>query len=380
MSLISIALLILAGMGTLHYVLSTAALVRHFQKSPSPARAEGDVPKVSILKPVRGIDSEARDNFLSFPDQDYPSFEVLFGILDPDDPSADLIRDIIEGKPYALMHTGSDIEGFNNKVRILHTLFEQARGDILIITDADTRASADFIDRITVPFNDPRVGMVTCMYKGINDRGMADMLEALHMTCVFAPGVAAANAIGGIDFGLGAAIAIRRKVIEKIGGFESIVNYLADDFQLGRRAAQTGYDVVLSDYVIDITLSGEKMASVLRRELRWSVTTRISRPFGHFGLLFTFGFAYALLFAVSVGFSSVGWIVLAVVVLIRWITAYIGANICLGDNGYMKRAWLMPVRDLLSFIIWIAGYFKKSVTWRGRCLTLHKDGTIVRAR
>lgn len=379
MNPISIALLVMASVGTLYYILSTVALANHLRKARAIRRCQIRE-KVSILKPVSGIDSHAQDNFISFLNLDYPGYEVIFGTLDADDPAVDLVRDIIGDKPHASMYIGSKIEGFNNKVRILHTLYRHAAGDILVIADADTRVSAGFLDRITAPFLDAHVGMVTCMYKGINDSGTADMLEALHMTCIFAPGVAAANALSGIDFGLGAAIAIRREVIERIGGFESIVNHLADDFQLGKRASQTGCDVALSDYVIDISLSGEKISHVLQRELRWSVTTRVSRPLGHFGLIFTFGFAYSLLFAASVGFSMIGWTVLAAVALIRLFTTYISAYICLGDHDFIKRAWLMPVRDMLSFAIWIAGYFKRSVTWRDRHLALHKDGTILRVK
>lgn len=313
-------------------------------------------------------------------DQDYTDYEVLFGVLDENDPSVEILQDITAGKLHASIYTGSSIDGFNNKVRILHTLFERSVGDIIAIADADTRATPDFIDRLIASFDEPNVGMVTCMYKGINDHGIADMLEALHMTCVFAPGVASANAMGKIDFGLGASMAVRREVIEKIGGFETIANYLADDFQLGRKTTQVGYDVALSDYVIDINLSGEKIAHVMQRELRWSVTTRVSRPAGHFGLIFTFGFAYALMFAASVGFGLLGWSILIGVSIIRLATAYIGSVVCLGDNHFLKRAWLIPVRDLLSFAIWVAGYFKRSVTWRDRKLVLAKDGRITRVK
>ncbi|MHB9035671.1 MAG: bacteriohopanetetrol glucosamine biosynthesis glycosyltransferase HpnI [Armatimonadota bacterium] len=387
MSAISLALLALAVLGTLYYVLSTVALVMHMRTvAPSPRPSppgEGDtlpLLRVSILKPVHGVDADAQANFLTFLNQDYPSYEVLFGVLDFDDPAVGLIREVIECAPRASLHIGSNIRGFNNKVRILHTLARHASGEILIITDADTRATPDFLRRIISPFEDSQVGMVTCMYRGANGKGIVDALEGLHMTCIFAPGVAAANALNGIDFGLGAAIAIRRKTLELIGGFESIADHLADDFQLGRKSARIGHDVKLSDYVIDIALSRESLANVLGRELRWSVTTRVSRPSGHFGLIVTYGFAYALLFAASTMFSTIGWCVLGAVAAIRWLTAYIGARICLGDRDFPRRAWLLPIRDLLSFAIWIAGYFQRTVSWHGRRLELRRDGRIVGAK
>jgi ceramide glucosyltransferase len=370
----------------LYYVLSSIALAVHVRKVAPPPRpsppGEGVTlrfPKVSILKPVCGVDANAPANFSTFINQDYPRYEVLFGVLESEDPAAEVIREVIDREPRASLHIGSEINGFNNKVRILHTLARHSVGDILVITDADTRAIPDFLTRITAPFDDPHVGMVTCMYRGTDGHGIADALEGLHMTCIFAPGVACANALSGIDFGLGAAIAIRRKTLELLGGFESIADHLADDFQLGRKAARIGHDVKLSDYVIDIVLLGDSLASVLGRELRWSVTTRVSRPSGHFGLIVTFGFAYALLFAVSTGFSTIGWSVLGAAAAIRWLTAYVGAQTCLGDRDFARRSWLLPARDALSFAIWIAGYFRRTVNWRGRRLALSKDGRIVGA-
>lgn len=383
MNAISIVFLAMAGLGTLYYILSTLALDRHFRRAypsprPSPAREEGAL-SVSLLKPIRGIDANIRTNLLSYLEQDYSDYEVLFGMLDEDDPAVDVIQKITEDKPKSRLYIGSDIEGFNNKVSILHNLAKHSSGEIIIITDADTQVTPNFIERIVAPFARSEVGMVTCMYRGTKGKTVADALEALHMTCVFSPGVAAADALGGISFGLGAAIAIRKDLLDKFGGFESIRNYLADDFQLGRKTAQLGYDVVLSDYVIDIILSGERFIDVLKRELRWSVTTRVSRPCGHFGLIVTFGFVYALLFAVSSSFSRTAWTTLAIVVGVRFISAYWG-SIGMGDRGFIRRAWQLPVRDILSFLIWVMGYFCRSVTWRGRKLTLSKNGIIVSAK
>ncbi|MCE5315411.1 MAG: bacteriohopanetetrol glucosamine biosynthesis glycosyltransferase HpnI [Armatimonadota bacterium] len=376
MSALSTPLLILTILGTLYYVLSTAALIRRFAPRAAKGKAKSHV-KISVLKPVRGMDGDARANFLTFLGQDYPDYEVLFGALDPDDAAIPLIRDVIKGDARASIYIGSEIDGFNNKVRILHNLARHSSGEILVITDADTQVTPDFLSRITAPLNDPQVGVTTCIYRGIGGRGMADSLEGLHMTCVFAPGVACADALAGIDFGLGAAIAIRRETLELIGGFESIVDCLADDFLLGRKSSLAGYKVKLSDYVIDIVLSGESLANVLRRELRWSVTTRVSRPVGHFGLIATFGLAYAL---ILVMFDAALWPVLAAVTAIRWLTAYIGARICLQDRMFARRSWLLPIRDLLSFGIWVAGYFRQTVEWRGRHLELTRNGRITRVK
>jgi len=373
MHVASVPFLVLAFLGALYYVLSTAALCSRFRaRRPNTQHPTPDTQRVSVLKPVCGLEHGARASFETFLRQDYPDYEVIFGALDADDPAVSVVREVED----ASLVIGSGIEGSNNKVRILDNLARHATGDILIVTDADTRVTPDFLSRIAEPFLDPRVGAVTCLYRGVGAKSIADALEGLHMTCVFAPGVACAERLHGIDFGLGAAIAVRRSALDEIGGFEAIVDYLADDFQLGRRVAEAGYEVVLCDYVIEIVLGGAAMREVLARELRWSRTTRVSRPRGHFGLVVTFGFAYAALFLIASGFSAPGWAVSAGVALVRFATALAGAR-ALGDREFARRAFLLPMRDMLSFGLWLAGYLSRTVTWRGRKLRVLGDGKMV---
>ncbi len=365
--------LLAAAAGAAYYALSTLAIVVLFRgKRPSPVGEPR--PKVSVLKPVRGMDRDAYANFASYLAQDYPDYEVLFGLLESDDPAIDVILDTIQGNKHASLHIGTTIRGANNKVRILHQLAKHAGGEIIVVTDADTRVEPHFLNAITAPFEDESVGVVTCVYRGIEAQGVADALEGLHMTCIFAPGVACARSLwGGIDFGLGAAIAIRADVLREIGGFEPIADYLADDFQLGRRAALLRHRVELSRYVMDVVLSGEGLRKVLARELRWSRTTKVSRPLGHLGLVFTFGLAYATAYLACTGFAAAGWEALAWVAAVRLTTAALTAR-RLGDRAFVRRIWLLPLRDVLSFGIWVAGYCGATVNWRGRTLRLTKDG------
>lgn len=371
MTPLSVALLVLASLGTAYYILSTVALAAHFRRKCKSVAGQWSV---SLLKPVSGLDAEASHNFSTFLRQDYANYETLFGVLDSDDSSVPVIKNATAGLAHASFYVASELEGANNKVRILYNLVKHANGEILIVTDADTRVTPDFIYHITAPFADETVGAVTCMYRGIEAKSFADKLEGLHMSCAFAPGVASANALSGIDFGLGAAIAVRKKTLEDIGGFKSIVDYLADDYQLGKRTALAGYKVLLSSYVMDIALSHESLRSVLAREVRWARTTRVSRPWGQFGYVITYGFAWAVLFWLSTLLSLTGWGVLGGVAVIRIITAYIGAYKYLGDREFSGRVYLLPLRDLLSFGIWIASYFSSKVKWRGRTLRVLRDG------
>lgn len=368
---IELVLLSLASIGTLYYILSTIALIHHFRKQHSDKNFR---PTVSFLKPVRGIDAGADINFRSFLNQDYPDYEVIFGVLDECDPVLPLLHRLADEFDNAEVHTGSDISGSNNKVRILQNLAQHAKGEILVIADSDTRISPDALRKIVAMFDDESVGVVTCPYRGIEAKSMADKLQALHMTCVFIPGVACASALGS-EFGLGAMIAVRKSVLTEIGGFESITDYLADDFQLAHKAHKAGFKIKLADYVVDIVLAGEDLKAILERELRWSKTVRVSNPAGHFGLVFTFGFAFALLYLFVTVFSPLGWLVFASTTCIRFLTAYIGAQ-SLDDHCLLDRLHLLPIRDLLEFGVWIASCFGNTVRWRGRTLRLTKDGKI----
>jgi len=398
-ALLSDVILALTILGTLYYVLSTLALARHFRhnhkkirhqisaheithahqpKSGRSLSTEGSLlPRISVLKPVSGLDFDARRNFLSYLEQDYPDYEVLFGALDPNDPAVNVVADAISNVENASLHVGSRIEGPNNKVRILDNLMSHASGEIIVVTDADTRVPANFLSNIVRSFVDDQVGAVTCLYRGFQAKTIADALEGLHMTCVFAPGVAAANALRRIDFGLGAAIAIRKNVLNALGGFKSVVDYLADDFHLCHKVVGAGYIVELSDLVVDIVLSGEPLRRVVERQLRWSRTTRVSRPWGHLGLLLSFGFVHAVGFLAVSSFSQLGWLVLATVTTIRLTTAWYGARVCLDDQEFNRRIYLLPICDLFSFGIWIAGYFSNTVVWRARKLKLLRDGRMI---
>lgn len=366
----------LACIGAAYYALSAYALSRHFRITRSRKHSSDCGLSVSVLKPAAGLDAGAQENFESYLHQDYPDYEVLFGTLSPDDEAASVIESIASSSGRVAFYIGCDIEGSNNKVRILHYLAKQARGDVLVITDADTHVSPDFLRRVTAPFSDPDVGVVTCLYKGICPRSLADALESLHMSTVWSPSVASAEALSGISFGLGAAIAVRRDVLRKTGGFESIADYLADDFHLGRRAYMLGCDVVLSDYVIDIVLSGCSLRELLTREVRWSRTTRVSNPAGYIGYGVTFGFAWAVSYLLlSSGLSPTGIALAAGVAAARGVTAAVCATL-LGDKGFFHRAWLIPARDLLSFATWVSGLFRDTIMWRGRRLRLLRNGTM----
>lgn len=361
----------------MYYVVSMLALILFSRRSKTCGSTSSGPLKITVLKPICGLDRDGRENLASFVCQEYPDFEVRLGFLDPDDPAAEAAISAIENAERATIRQGYRIQGANNKVRILDNLAADSLGDVVVIADSDVRVTPDFLSRISAPFADSSIGVVTCLYRGIRADGIADSLEGLYMTCDFAPGVACSAISGEIGFSLGAATAIRTDTLAAFGGFPALVDYIADDFQLGRKAAQAGYRVVLSDYIADIVLSAAGIREVAARELRWSRTIRISQPLGHAGLVFTYGFPFAVLACISLGMSVVGWSVLLGSLAIRACTSFIGARVCLADKEFPRRMYLLPIRDLMSFGIWIASHLSRSVVWRGRRLRLLNDGKMV---
>lgn len=374
MGLVSWMLVGLSLIGGIYCALSTIALVVLVRRR-EPQRT-ATCPRVSILKPVCGMEARATDNFRSYLHQDYPDYEVLFGTLHGRDPAVPMLAELVRREPNSMLLIGCDIAGSNDKVRILLNLADKATGEILVITDADTCVGPSFVDKLVPEFDDPQVGVVTCLYRGIEPRSVADCLGAMHMTCSFAPGVAMANLLGGIDFGLGAAVALRREVLEQIGGFTALCNHIADDYQLGHRAARAGWKVRLSSYVVDIRLSGESLADVATREMRWSRTIRANKAWGHAGLALTFGWIYTFAALPTSGFSSTVTACLASLSGLRILTASLGARL-MGDTLMPGLMWLVPIRDLMSFGVWISSFFSRTVMWRGRRLEVTSDGKAV---
>ena len=373
-----LTLLILSSIGVLYYILSTLALVAHFRGVSGTQDFSVFKPSVSVLKPVCGLDSGASANFESFLHQDYPDYEVIFGMLDVGDSAAETVLRVAKDDPRASVYFGAGADGANNKVRILQNLLDHSRGEIIVSADADTRVRKNWLGEMVAPLADSSVGVVTCLYRGIEGGSVGDALEGLHMSCVFAPSVAASRYIGGLKFALGAASAVRKSALDEIGGFGELVDYLADDYQLGYRIASAGHKIVIAGYVIDIVLGKDSLRGVFARELRWARTINASRPLGNLGLVFTFGFVYALLFLLVSKFSLMGCMVFVATAIIRAITAWIGAG-KMGDIEFPKRAFLLPVRDMFSFVVWVAGYFSRKVSWRGRILRLQKDGKMTDA-
>lgn len=340
-----------------------------------------DAPGVSVLKPLRGLDAEAMANFESFCLQDYPGeYQLLFGVSDPEDPVVAVVARL------QARHPERDIQlhvlpenGGNPKATLLHHLAAEARYDVLITSDSDIRVPRGFLRSAVAPLADAAVGLVTFPYRGTSPVTLTARLEALHMTGTFLPSALVARRVLGMRFALGASLALRRRDLERIGGFAAVAPYLADDYQLGVRIASLGLRVHMADTVVASVLGATSFREQWEREVRWARATRVSRPLEYPALLLTHTLPLALAYVPLAGAGARAWTVLGVSVVLRLgvarrVTALAGAQEVL--------RWLpwLPVRDLLSAAVWLVGALGNGVTWRGRHFRVHADGRMIAPR
>ncbi|QIR41201.1 glycosyltransferase [Tolypothrix sp. PCC 7910] len=335
-------------------------------------------PPVSILKPICGVDRDAEKNLASFCQQDYPQYQIIFAVRDRQDPGIEVINKIIQQFPDVDIDLVicDRIIGANLKVSNLANAVTVAKHEILLIADSDIFVGKDYLQRVIQPFKDEKVGVVTCFYRSLA-QGWVTILEAIGTACDFHPGVLVSNQLEGIKFAFGSTIVIRKQALAAMGEFEAIANHLADDFQLGYLPAQAGYQVVLSDYIVDHVLDDSSLADVIQRQIRWARCIRVSRPGGYVGLLFTFGTVNSLLFLLATGGSIFGWVVLAITWVMRSLMAWVVGVTMLNDQVAKQFFWVIPARDLFHFAIWCSGFVGSTVVWRGQKFKLSAGGKLV---
>ncbi|GAX41691.1 putative glycosyl transferase, group 2 family protein [Tolypothrix sp. NIES-4075] len=335
-------------------------------------------PPITILKPICGLDIDTYENFASFCQQDYPEYQIIFGVRDGNDPSVQVVKKIIEDFPEIdiSLVISDRIIGTNLKVSNLANAEAKAKYSLLLLADSDVRVGRDYLQRVIQPMRDPEVGVVTCLYRPFV-RGWVAILEAVGISTEYHASILVARSLEGMNFALGPTIAIRKSVLEAIGGFVAIADYLADDFQLGYLPTQVGYKVVLSDYVIDHAIATVSLLDLIHRQKRWNCCTRVSRPWGYLGLIFTHGTAMSLLFLIATTGSIFGWAIAFLTLSIRLIMAWVVGVKSLKDPVASKFLWLIPLRDIISFAIWCYGFFGSTIEWRGQRLQLTKDGKLV---
>src|SRR6202166_3055453 len=355
---------------SIYYLLclwSAAKFLRE-REAGEGTRAPHALPPVAILKPLKGTDPEMYESFRSHCLQDYPEYEIVFGVSDPNDPAIESVKALQQEFPARRIQlvVCPKILGANVKVSNLAQMLPEARHDFLIVNDSDIRVEPDYLRRVTEPLADERTGMVTCLYRGVAGATLGSHLEALGISTDFCPSVLAARQLeGGIRFGLGSTLAFRRAELDKIGGFVSFIDYLADDYELGKRIAGQGLTVKLSEVVVETFLPPYRLRDFLAHQLRWARGVRDARAGGYFGLIFTFGIWWALLALVASRGAFWSWGALALTLFLRFAVSLVVGWKVLRDRQVLRYAGMIPLRDLVAVVVWIVSLGGHTVTWRG---------------
>jgi ceramide glucosyltransferase len=330
-------------------------------------------PPVSILKPVRGADSGFYEAIRSQAEIDYPEYEILFGVRAEDDPALPIIRRVQSEFPdrkIRIICTSTDTP--NGKVGALIDLQNEAKYDFIVISDADIRVSADYLNKVIAPLEHPSIGLVTCLYRAHSDT-FAGLFEALGIETDFAPSALVAPLVGVNEFAFGSTIAVRRADLARAGGFEAVADYIADDYQIGKRIRSLGLECVLAETIVDTHLGASTFAEAWHHQVRWARTIRVSRTAGFAGLFVTFATFWALTLALAGE-----WPLALALLTLRVAAAAIAGMGVMKSRQSAQFLFLVPLRDLWSVLVWIAGLLPGAVEWRGRKLRLSSDGRIVK--
>jgi ceramide glucosyltransferase len=355
-----------AGSGVYCILVVVAAWMYRRVRPPPPVR---EIP-LSVLKPLAGLDEGLESNLRSFFEQEYHRFELLFAVREEADPTVALVRRLQLEYPNVvsrLLLVGEPPYA-NAKVWSLDRMTSEARHDVLVMSDSDIRVGPTFLRTVAAEFADSRLGVSTCPYRAVPGRGFASVTEAIGMNTEFLSGVLVARMLEGMHFALGPTLTARRQTISEVGGWPFLAEFLAEDFVLGNRAAEQGWRVILSSYVVEHRIGSQRWRENAVHRLRWYRSTRRSRPAGYVGQLFTNPLPLALFVAPFL------WPLAAILGVLRAAAAWATAVWVLRDPLTARRWYLLPVQDLMSFGFWLAGFRGNIIRWRGRNYALLPDG------
>lgn len=375
------AICVMGAAGSLFYYFLSAAGLVSFLRARRRSLQNTTFPGISILKPLKGVDPKMWESFRTHAEQQYPDFELVFGVSDPNDPAIELVRKLqakYPDRPIKLI-VCDRVLGTNVKVSNLVQMLPSASHDVLLVNDSDIRVASSYLHEIVAPLADSGVGLVTCLYRGVAAKTLGSHLEALSISTDFAPGVLSARLLeGGLHFGLGSTLLFRRQDLLAIGGFEALLDNLADDYELGRRIAAAGKRVELSEVVVETFLPAYSLGGFVHHQLRWWRTIRDARRGGYLALIFTFGLAWAIALVLAAGGGAWAWELFALTVIARLVVGVGTASGALHDGATLKNIVLLPLRDLIAPMLWAAGLIGNRIHWRGDDFIL-KDGKLERA-
>lgn len=377
-SAIKLVLVVCTVAANVYYLLAIVAGFRFFSRQKADEISER-LP-ASILVPLYGADFNAYENYACLCRQDYPEYQIVFGVRESGDSSVPIVQKLIEDFPnrdIALVISDKTI-GQNLKVSNLQNMLAKVKHERIVILDSDIRVSRDHLRKVLAQLGDERVGLVTCLYRAAEAPDFGAKLEAVGITAEFAAGVLMAWMLEGVKFALGSTMATTRTRLEAIGGFHALADYLADDFMLGNLIAEDGFEVRLSDHVVETAMHPVGLRGMLRHQMRWARSTRISRPMGYLGLILTYGTELSLLNVVVARGSTFSLVLFASTLLIRLVMGWAIGVHWLKDKILFRNFWLVPLRDVLSFVIWCLSWVGRRVEWRGQRFKVKRDGKMSR--
>jgi ceramide glucosyltransferase len=369
----------IAAIPFIYYAIAIFSSLRFFLMRRAKTDKTVDfLPSLSNLKPVRGLDPEAYENFASFCKQDYPDYEILFCIGDTSDPAYPVLQRLVRDFPERQIRIviGSGRIATNDKVAKLARLVEEASHEYLVISDSDVRVEPDYLRKLIAPLANPKTGAVTCFYVPTEESTWVQRLQDVGMVSDFYPGILVAKQLDGVKFALGPTIATTRTRLRAFGGYASIENRPADDLWVGRLIAEQGYEVELLPYTISTVADYQSLGELFYKRLRWITVMRHMRPWGHLGLIFTLGLPWVL---VAIALRPTPRIVASYLggyFLVRALLTVIIGSWGLKQRGVWKKLVFIPLWDGMATLIWLASFTRKSIRWRGRDY-LMRNGELV---
>lgn len=379
LSFLQVACLIPTVTGAFYFTLCLLAVLRFRTQTNSPSGNHFTKwPGVTILKPIRGLEKNQEPNLRSACLQDYPEFQVVFSVQDPKEPALPLLKKMERafGSGRVSVVIGNCHIGPNGKIDNLLGALPYARHDILVISDSDVHLEPDYLKAIIAPLADPEVGCVCTLYKAAHAERWYEKMELLTLNADFIPSVIFASVTGASKFCLGSSLAFRRSGLDQIGGLESLADYLAEDYEMGRRFWTSGKKVSVVPYFVETMVDLKSISRWWNHQVCWDQKTRAAQPGGFFATVLIRSIPFALFFAASRFFDLAGLMILAGAIGFRLLTAAVILQWGLGDREGLRGLALLPLRDVVALVTWFLAFTKKTVSWRGAELILEKNGRL----
>ena len=373
-------ILAIAAIPFIYYLLALYSTVRFFTVTRREAERRIDFcPPVSCLKPIKGLDEDAYENYASFCRQDYPEYEIVF-CVDRDDPALPVLEKLIGDFPNRQIRLlfGSGRNAINDKVGRLTRLTTEAKYDLFVITDGDVRVRPDYLKTVVAPFRDPKVGAATCLYVSTRETNLVEELQSIGMISDFFAPVMVAWQLKDLKVTFGQSIITTRKAVAAYGGYPVIEDRPADDVYAGRLVAEQGFEVKLLPYIVESVADFKTMRDLVYKRTRWMTVQRLMRPWGHLGLIFTWGLPWALVAILTQPTAGVALAYLGGYALCRIAVTWTIGAWGMKQRGLWKKMVLIPLWDAMAFLMWIASFARRTIRWRGVNYFL-REGRLVAA-